>query len=128
MSWLVYPEDFDPEYTTEWMTWPSSEDWNDKPMVCTKHKRFIPCRACNGCCDDHTSTDPEDVEMVRRYQNGEPPKPPTDLVYRVYLDGYLEGTYSDAAEAWHVKEMLEAAGAHPDTEIYVRIERDDDER
>lgn len=43
-------------------------DYEDAgPAVCMTHKRFIPCRK-NG---SHTYSDiPEDVEVVRAYQQG----------------------------------------------------------
>jgi len=48
---------------TDWEDWL----WEDKPMVCVVHKRFVPCRIEDKC---EFSTDPVDVEMVRIYQQG----------------------------------------------------------
>ena len=39
-------------------------------MVCVTHKRFLPCRRCDNFEGEYSS-DQEDIEMVRRYQNGE---------------------------------------------------------
>jgi hypothetical protein len=50
--------------------WRSDEDsvYDSGPAVCVTHKRFIPCRAQDGCV---ISEDQGDVDAVRAYQSGE---------------------------------------------------------
>lgn len=44
--------------------------------VCLDHNRFIPCRQCIPLLTPHTwSTDPEDIERVRKYQSDSKYKP-----------------------------------------------------
>ena len=47
------------------------EEEDDYPTVCIEHKRFVPCRACGREMAQRMSSKPEDVEMVRRYQERE---------------------------------------------------------
>jgi hypothetical protein len=51
--------------------WSGLEEWCEvmDTTVCLTHKRFIPCRKDDGTCQ--LSRNPEDVDHVRRYQNGE---------------------------------------------------------
>ncbi len=51
---------------TDWSAGVYDDDgW---PVVCVTHRRFIPCRSRDGCV---MSTEPSDVDDVRRYQSGE---------------------------------------------------------
>ena len=40
------------------------------PAVCVTHKRFIPCRRNNELSKCIFSSDPEDIDMVRKFQSG----------------------------------------------------------
>lgn len=55
-----------------------SELGEDEPMVCMKHLRFVPCRPCMVRAPNHgglwNSSDPEDVEKVRQFQEGIAPE------------------------------------------------------
>lgn len=60
MVWIDYDDGHAGGYPHECEVW-----------VCTKHKRFLPCRTCNaagGNLDSWHSCDPKDVEIVRQYQ------------------------------------------------------------
>lgn len=45
--------------------------YDDKTLVCTEHLKFVPCRPCLANNTDFYSSDPVDVERVRKYQRGE---------------------------------------------------------
>ncbi|WKW86133.1 hypothetical protein SEA_JONJAMES_159 [Gordonia Phage JonJames] len=51
---------------TSWEPWDG--DIDVPVTVCIIHKRFIPCRRTEPMCE--LSSTPEDVEMVRKYQQG----------------------------------------------------------
>lgn len=53
-----------------WTAWLDllGEDIEAQATVCTVHKKFIPCRKPQDECA--ISVRPEDVEMVRKYQEG----------------------------------------------------------
>jgi len=54
----------------EYMSWSldTYADLSDEPMVCTTHKRFIPCRFDESECA--FSTERVDVKVVSDYQHG----------------------------------------------------------
>jgi hypothetical protein len=45
------------------------DEWYAEVTVCLTHKRFIPCRKDDGFCQ--LSVSQEDIEHVRKYQQGE---------------------------------------------------------
>lgn len=46
--------------------------YDDGPIVCTVHLRFIPCRRCRGEYEaERWSEDPRAVAIVSAYQNDE---------------------------------------------------------
>ena len=49
-----------------WML--DGESYDDPPVVCVTHRRFVPCRVDDGCMK---SSEPNDIDAVRRYQSGE---------------------------------------------------------
>lgn len=57
--------------TKEWVDWPpkdeEDEDIFDEQQVCVTHLRFVPCRSDGG---HHYSSKPDEVEMVRKHQQG----------------------------------------------------------
>lgn len=45
----------------------------EEPVVCVTHLRFLPCRRCDQGPQGKWSANPDAVEAVRVYQNGEAP-------------------------------------------------------
>ena len=56
-----------------WSEWCELGEWCElasaQTLVCLTHKRFIPCRKDDGSCQ--LSNNQEDIDHVRRYQQGE---------------------------------------------------------
>ena len=55
--------DFEEQWNEYW------DEWYGETTVCLTHQRFIPCRKDDGSCQ--LSTKQEDIEHVRKYQQGE---------------------------------------------------------
>lgn len=71
--------------------WSDGEGYDDPLMVCTVHRRFLPCRARDGCV---YSVDPADVEVVRRYQQGGKamvdPKDRASVMDELFRNGFMD--------------------------------------
>lgn len=51
--------------------WDPGDTYDLGPMVCITHLCFVPCRACDRGPAGIWSSDPKDIEKVRRYQESE---------------------------------------------------------
>ena len=72
--------------------------------VCMRHYRFVPCRRCSEPTPGFWSTEPADVDLVRRLQQRRTPPTPTtgfrerliDVIHNVLAAG---GSDADVADA-----------------------------